>query len=390
VRTAVAVLIGRAIRVLARLRGGGSALPGRVALLIAPQFLQRSVEKLPLGVVFVSGSNGKSTTTQMLVSILRAHGVDVFTNPSGANLPQGIASAVLADAPLDGRLRHEIAVLEVDEAFGFFSDAANLEAITPPWLNFRFLGYAEPLAEGSLLAFDSGRLVGVGLRFGSDTVLYVDPDVDPAPAYAQLLPWFADRPGRVEVLNRDAAAIAAIEAAGWTYDKSAFDLIAEVTPELRLAEPRYPVGIAVTGFRGDDDEAVHRLIYVDAGWAEVPGHPDREFADWHKIFITEHTIPSEQVIAWRGDRVVGVAMGRTWDDGTGWISQLAPAVDERGRGLGRAMLLEALRRKVAAGATSLGLGVQAENKGALNLYLGVGLEIDREFRTYQAPTLSAL
>ncbi|MEO8263662.1 MAG: MurT ligase domain-containing protein [Pseudolysinimonas sp.] len=117
-RTALAVLTGRAIRVLARLRGGGSALPGRVALVIAPQFLQRAVERLPLGVVFVSGSNGKSTTTQMLTAVLRAHDVDVFTNPSGANLPQGIASAILADAPLDGRLRHEIAVLEVDEAFG--------------------------------------------------------------------------------------------------------------------------------------------------------------------------------------------------------------------------------------------------------------------------------
>ena len=104
-RTALAVLIGRAIRVLARLRGGGSAFPGRVALLIAPRFLQRAVERLPLGVVFVSGSNGKSTTTQMLAAIMRAHDVDVFTNPSGANLPQGIASAILADAPLDGRLR---------------------------------------------------------------------------------------------------------------------------------------------------------------------------------------------------------------------------------------------------------------------------------------------
>jgi UDP-N-acetylmuramyl tripeptide synthase len=118
VRTALAVLAGRLIRVLARLRGGGSAFPGRVALLIAPGFLQRAVERLPLGVVFVSGSNGKSTTTQMLVGILREHGVDVFTNPSGANLPQGIASAILATAPLDGRLRNEIAVLEVDEAFG--------------------------------------------------------------------------------------------------------------------------------------------------------------------------------------------------------------------------------------------------------------------------------
>jgi UDP-N-acetylmuramyl tripeptide synthase len=73
---------------------------------------------MPLGVVFVSGSNGKSTTTNMLVAILRAHGVDVFSNPSGGNLPQGIASALLASMPLDGRLREQIAVLEVDEAYG--------------------------------------------------------------------------------------------------------------------------------------------------------------------------------------------------------------------------------------------------------------------------------
>lgn len=73
---------------------------------------------MPAGVVFVSGSNGKSTTTHMLVSILRAHGLSVFTNPSGANLPQGIASAMLATVPLSGRLREDVAVLEVDEAFG--------------------------------------------------------------------------------------------------------------------------------------------------------------------------------------------------------------------------------------------------------------------------------
>jgi len=118
VRTALAVLAGRFVRVLARLRGGGSAMPGRVALLIDPKLLTRAVERLPLGVAFVSGSNGKSTTTQMLVKVLRAHGVKVFTNPSGANLPQGVASAMLGELPLDGRLRSELAVLEVDEAFG--------------------------------------------------------------------------------------------------------------------------------------------------------------------------------------------------------------------------------------------------------------------------------
>lgn len=93
-------------------------MPGRVLLALRPRFLARAVANLPLGVVFVSGSNGKSTTTQMLAGILRAHGLSVFTNPSGANLPQGIASAMLADIPLTGRLREDVAVLEVDEAFG--------------------------------------------------------------------------------------------------------------------------------------------------------------------------------------------------------------------------------------------------------------------------------
>jgi ribosomal protein S18 acetylase RimI-like enzyme len=248
-----------------------------------------------------------------------------------------------------------------------------------------FLSYAEPLSENSLLTLDASGLVAVALRFGTDTILAVDPETDAESVYRQLLPWFADRPGHIELLSRDERAIAVVEQAGWTYYKSAYDLIVEVTPDLRLADPVWPAGVEVRDFDVADAAAIHRLIYVDAGWADVPGHPERDFEEWQRIFITDHTIPEQQVIAWRGDRIVGIAMGRTWDDGTGWVAQLATAKDERGRGLGRAMLLEALRRRVAGGATSLGLGVQATNKGALDLYLAAGLNIDREFRTYVAP-----
>lgn len=248
-----------------------------------------------------------------------------------------------------------------------------------------FLGYADPLPQNSLLAIADGKLVAVAMRLGADTMLTIDPDTDLAAVFDGILPWFADRPGRTEVLSRDAAAIAAIEAAGWTHEKSAFDLIVEVTPELRFADPMWPAGVAVRDLDVADAAAIHRLIYLDAGWAEVPGHPERGLEEWRRIFITDHTVPSQQVIAWRDERIIGVAMGRTWDDGTGWISQLATAKDERGRGLGRAMLLEALRRRVAAGATSLGLSVQAANRGALKMYLEAGLELDREFRTYAAP-----
>lgn len=118
IRIVAAVIVGRVVRLVARLRGGGSAIPGLVALRIAPDFLQQTLSKIPLGVVLVSGSNGKSTTTSMLAAMIRAHNLKVFTNPSGGNLPQGIASAVLADVSFSGRLRSDIAVLEVDEAYG--------------------------------------------------------------------------------------------------------------------------------------------------------------------------------------------------------------------------------------------------------------------------------
>ena len=116
-RYVVPIAVGKSLRTLARLRGGGSAFPGYATLKIAPRFLEDATAQLKYGVVFVLGSNGKSTTTHMLSEVLRAHGVRVFTNPSGANLPQGIASSLLAETSLTGRIDADIAVLEVDEAF---------------------------------------------------------------------------------------------------------------------------------------------------------------------------------------------------------------------------------------------------------------------------------
>ena len=116
-RLRLAILIGRLVRSLARARGGGSALPGRIARVLEPRFLSRTIGDVGT-VVFVTGSNGKSTTTGMVVAILRAHGLKVFTNPAGSNLPQGLASAVLADVNSRGRLNADVAILEVDEAYG--------------------------------------------------------------------------------------------------------------------------------------------------------------------------------------------------------------------------------------------------------------------------------
>jgi UDP-N-acetylmuramyl tripeptide synthase len=70
---------------------------------------------LPEGIVIVSGSAGKSSTTNLLSSLLAAHGLRVFTNDSTANIRQGLVSSVIASSTLNGRFDFDIAVLEVDE-----------------------------------------------------------------------------------------------------------------------------------------------------------------------------------------------------------------------------------------------------------------------------------
>jgi len=115
-RTSAAVVAGKVARAAARLRGGGSALPGLVVERVDPEFLTHALADLPRGVVVVTGTNGKTTTTKMLVAILREHGLTVFTNPTGSNFTRGVISSMLAQIPLSGRLKADMAVLELDEA----------------------------------------------------------------------------------------------------------------------------------------------------------------------------------------------------------------------------------------------------------------------------------
>ena len=123
-RTTAAVVAGKTARAASRLRGGGSALPGLVAERLDPHFLAHALADVRRGIVVVSGTNGKTTTTKMLVAILRAHGLKVFTNPTGSNFTRGVISSMLGELPMDGQLQADMAVLELDEAHALrFADA---------------------------------------------------------------------------------------------------------------------------------------------------------------------------------------------------------------------------------------------------------------------------
>lgn len=109
-------LLGKAVRRIAQMRGGGSALPGLFVEKIDPDFIRRTLAELPQGVVVVSGTNGKTTTTKMVVELLESQGLRVFTNRTGSNFTRGVAAALLGEVDNHGNLDADIAVLELDEA----------------------------------------------------------------------------------------------------------------------------------------------------------------------------------------------------------------------------------------------------------------------------------
>lgn len=115
-RDFLSTVIGKSVRQVARLRGGGSALPGLVVEKLDPGYLARVLGRLPHGVVAVSGTNGKTTTTKMIVEILEAQGLRVFTNRTGSNFSRGVVAAAVQESSIGGRLAADIAVLELDEA----------------------------------------------------------------------------------------------------------------------------------------------------------------------------------------------------------------------------------------------------------------------------------
>ncbi len=110
------IKISKLVLKISKLRGGGSALPGLVLEKLNPSFAKKSLSELPHGVVVVSGTNGKTSTTKMVVKILEDQGLRVFTNRTGSNFLRGVGSSLLQICDSNGKIDADIAVLELDEA----------------------------------------------------------------------------------------------------------------------------------------------------------------------------------------------------------------------------------------------------------------------------------
>ena len=118
-RRTVGTLMGKTVAGAVRVRGksGGQALPGLVVETLVPRYLGAMLDQLSEGVAIITGTNGKTTTTKMVVEMLRARGKRVLTNATGSNLTRGIISSVSQQASASGKLPFDMAVFELDEAY---------------------------------------------------------------------------------------------------------------------------------------------------------------------------------------------------------------------------------------------------------------------------------
>lgn len=114
VGTAIGKLTQETMR---RINGGGHALPGLIVERLHPTFLSSMLQQLPEGVIVVTGTNGKTTTSKILVELLQVAGKRVITNATGSNLGRGLISGILQHASWKGELPYDVAVFEIDEAY---------------------------------------------------------------------------------------------------------------------------------------------------------------------------------------------------------------------------------------------------------------------------------
>lgn len=93
----ISLWIGKcSFTILQWLQMRGGALPGLIVEKINPFFLSAMLKQLPEGVIVVTGTNGKTTSTKMLATILEGCGKKVLSNPTGSNLIRGVVATIIA------------------------------------------------------------------------------------------------------------------------------------------------------------------------------------------------------------------------------------------------------------------------------------------------------
>ncbi|MDD5792292.1 MAG: MurT ligase domain-containing protein [Erysipelotrichaceae bacterium] len=114
-RKLLAIITCKILRFVGKMIKRGSSLPGKYALKIDPNILKKL--KMPEYVIAVTGSNGKTSTVEMIYQVLVKAGYSVAYNKEGSNQIEGVTTFLLENATLSGRIRKDVVLIETDERY---------------------------------------------------------------------------------------------------------------------------------------------------------------------------------------------------------------------------------------------------------------------------------
>ena len=114
-RKFLAIIICKLTKKICKYFGRGSSFPGQLALKICPDILSRI--DLPENIIAVTGSNGKTSTVEMIHGIIENAGMSVAYNYEGSNQIEGVTTLILSNCSNSGRFEKDVLLIEADERY---------------------------------------------------------------------------------------------------------------------------------------------------------------------------------------------------------------------------------------------------------------------------------
>jgi mycothiol synthase len=218
-----------------------------------------------------------------------------------------------------------------------------------------------------------GRLDGYAVLLADDAVVLVHPEAERQGLGTVLRRWAEARAAERGTTTIRQFAVGSnergrrlLKAAGYEPAQHYFRLRADLD-----ALPPVP-DAPLRPFRAEDLQPVHAL--VQEAFEEIEGNTPEPLDRWRAKRIEKEGFDPALWLLLEDERgLAGVALGERWDGQTGYLGELAVARRARGLGHGRTLLLGAFEAFRRAGLKSAELSVHGRNRGALRLYVSVGM-----------------
>jgi mycothiol synthase len=242
------------------------------------------------------------------------------------------------------------------------------------------------LARDTVGLRDDGELVAIGIQLAvRHTFVHVLPEWRGHGLGTWLLRWSQDAARACgahvtgqSLSEREHAAIALLEGDG--YERRWEEWLFEIALDAEPAAPALPPGYAIRSMvPGRDERAAYDVI--EGAFSEWPEREPRPYDDWAVVELGRPGFgPDLLAPATAGDEVAGACV-ICFDEGEGWVDQLAVAREHRGRGIARALLTHAFGVTWRRGGRTCGLGTDTRT-GARGLYEHVGMRARKTYYEY--------